>query len=134
MLPIVFFPDVEQWAVEYLRSELSAMTHPATENVTVATEVPNPRHERMVIIRRDGGQQLDYARELARFGIRIWAPTEEEASDLARAVRAIMAASPGVGPVRRYVEISGPTRVNDESGSALRYFVCELTVRSVESL
>lgn len=132
MLPVVIFPDVEAWAVGYLAAQLAGWPEPFVDGVYVSNEVPNPRLDRMVIVRRDGGPRLDVARESARLGIRVWGPAENDAdtNDLTQLVRALLAASPGEGPVRRYTEIAGPSTIPDESDQPLRYFTAELTARA----
>jgi len=123
------FPDMEAWAVNYLRAALADRPEPFTSNVLVSNQVPNPRQERMVIIRRDGGTRQSVAHEVARLGIRVFAGNDEDAADLTAMVRALLGASPGSGPVRRYAEIAGPARLLEESEQPVRYFVAELTVR-----
>lgn len=130
MLPVVIFPDVEAWLVGYLRDQLAARSEPVTSDVYVSNAVPDKRHDRMVIVRRDGGQRLGPAHELARMSVRVWGATDEEVADLTAIVRALMSASPGVGPVRRAVEIAGPSRLIEESGQPVRFFTFEFIVRS----
>ena len=129
MPELVIFPDAEAWVCSYLGAQLQARTEPYTADVYVSNEVPSKRQGRMVIVRRDGGARLDVAREIARMGIRVFAPSDAEASDLTQMVRALLAASVGQGPVRRYVEIAGPSRLLEESRHPLRYFTAELTIR-----
>lgn len=129
MQPLVLFPDVEDWAVGYLDDALAARAETYAANVFVSNKVPSPRVDRMVIIRRDGGPRLDVARETCRLGIRVWAETDAIGADLTQLVRALLAASPGEGPVRRHAETAGPSYVVDESGQPLRFFTAELIVR-----
>lgn len=131
MQPIVMFPDVEAWAVSFLRDALAEREEPYAQGVFVATNVPTERRDRMAIVRRDGGTRRTVVTETARLGVRVFGGSEEEASDLTTLVRALLMASPGEGPVRRYAEIAGPARLIEESGQPLRYFSAELTVRSI---
>jgi len=130
MLPVVVFPDVEAWCVQYLQAQLAARPEPYASGVVVATKIPNPRADRMVIVRRDGGPRMGVAHEIARLGVRVFGETDEVATDLTQLVRALLAASPGEGPIRRYVEISGPSYLIEESGQPVRYFTAELTSRA----
>ena len=130
MFPVVVFPDVEAWVVRYLQEQLDARPEPYASGVYVSTAVPSERLDRMVIVRRDGGQRLGVAHELCRLGVRVFGETDEVCTDLALLVRALLAASPGEGPVRRYVEITGPSYLIEESGQPLRYFTAELTTRA----
>lgn len=129
MAELVIFPDAEAWACQYLSERLGQISETYTADVYVSNEVPTTRAPRMVIVRRDGGQRLDVAREVARLGVRVFAPSDEEVSDLTQMVRALLAASVGEGPVRRYVEIAGPARILEASRHPVRFFTVELTVR-----
>lgn len=119
-LPVVVFPDLELWATGYLRTALGAEAdHVGNQDDTSAAK--------RVVVRRDGGPQLSPVTEDARLGVRVFAPTEQEATDLARLTQAHLAASVGQGPVRRYRGLSGPSALPDPSGP-MRYLTCELTV------
>lgn len=128
-MPLVVFPDMEAWAVGYLASALAARSEPFAAGVRVSTKVPNPRLPRMVVLRRDGGPRQTVVTEVVRLGIRVWAENDEVASDLTQLVRALLAASPGTGPVRKADEISGPSYITEESEQPFRYLVVELTTR-----
>ena len=128
--PVIVFPDVELWAAGYLRSALAARPE-SFADAHVGISVPSPREDRMVIVRRDGGPRLDTTREAARLGVRVWATTDQEATDLARLVRALLWMSPDGDPVCRVTDLSGPSSVPDESGQPLRFFSMELVVRGV---
>lgn len=130
MQPLVFFSDVEAWAVGYLQSALDSRPELYAAGVYVTTAVPVERQPRMVILRRDGGPRTSVATEVARLGVRVWAETDETAADLTQLVRALLAASPGEGPIRAYVETAGPSYLTEESGQPLRFFTAELTARS----
>lgn len=119
-LPVVVFPDVELWTTEYLRTALA-------DSTVFVGNVDKSTKTKRVIVRRDGGPTLSPVTEAARLGVRVFAPTEQAATDLARLVQAHLSASPGNGPVRRYRGLSGPSAVADPAGP-LRYFTCELTV------
>lgn len=123
VLELVTFPDVEAWAVEYLAAHLS---------VPVSTRVPNPRPITFVAVRRDGGTAQSVVTETARLGIRCWAATDEDASDLSLLVRALLMASPGEGPVRSVNRgaSSAPSYLTEESGQPLRFFTVELVIRA----
>lgn len=131
-MALIVSPDVEAWAVQYLRDGLSSLADPVASDVLVATRVPTSRAHKMVILRRDGGQRLDVVREIARLGVRVWGRSDEEATDLTNLVRALLAASPGNGPVRRHVEIAGPSQLVEDSGQPIRYFSVELIVKGTE--
>jgi hypothetical protein len=126
ILPVVIFDDIELWATGVLRSALGARSEPYTDNVYVSNTVPDPRRDRMVIVRRDGGGRLDAIREAPRLGINVWATTEQDATDLGRMVAALLWASPDGDPVSKVTVTGGPYPVPDESTQFLRYITAEL--------
>jgi hypothetical protein len=128
----VAFPDVELWATTYLRAALSVRPEPYTANVYVNNVVPAQRHDRMCIVRRDGGPRLDAVREAARLNVRVWAQTEQDATDLARIVSALLWAAPDGDPVLRVEQPTGPTPVADESQQPLRLLAFEVVVRGTQ--
>ena len=132
-LPVVIFPDVDLWATGYLRSALAARAEPYAAGVKVAVTVPATRPARLVVVRRDGGPRLDVARETARLGVRVWAGTEQDATDLARLVAALLWAAPDGNPVLKVTQTSGPSPVPDSSGQPLRYLTFEVTTRGAQS-
>lgn len=125
----VIFPDVELWATSYLRDELATRPESYASSVFVSNTVPASRRSRMVVVRRDGGPRLSVATEAARLGVRVWAATEQDASDLARLVRSLLWISPDGDPVCAARDFAGPTPIADESGVPMRYFTVELIVR-----
>ncbi len=131
--PVVVMPDVELWATGHLRTALAARLEAYASNVHVSNAVPATRLSRMVIVRRDGGPRLDHVREVARLGVRVWAMTERDATDLARLVAALLWAAPNGAPVLRVTQPTGPTPVADPSGQPLRYLTFEVTVRGTQT-
>lgn len=120
------FPDFELWLTGYLRAALGARSEPYAQGVVVDTKVQNPRVARMVVVRRDGGPKTNLRQEVARVGINVWGSTEQEATDLARLTRALLAAGVGSGPVRKVVESSGPSPIADVQPR--RFMVVEFTI------
>lgn len=132
MLPVVVQPDVELWATGWLRTALAACDEPYAANVYVSNTVPTTRRDRMVIVRRDGGLRLDLLREVARLTVRVWARTEQDATDLARLTAALLWAAADGDPVVRVTQPTGSTPVADPSGIPLRYMTFEVTTRGTE--
>lgn len=128
---LVIFDDVEMLVTTYVRAALALRVEPYTTGVKVGVTVPNPRPTRLVTVRRDGGPRLDVVRESARIGVNVWAGTEQDASDLARLVRALLWAMPDGKPVTKVTELSGPSPVAEDSG-ARRYLTFELLVKGSE--
>lgn len=125
ILPVVIFDDIEAWTVGKLDAALAARDESYAQDVTVATEVPEERTARMVIVRRDGGGR-GVVLEQPRLGVRVFAESEIEAGDLARLASALLWASPDGHPVSKVTITGGPYRVADPSTAALYYFTAEL--------
>lgn len=130
ILPIVIHDDIELWACGRLRALLATRTETYAGNVYVSNTVPNPRRDRMVIVRRDGGGRLDAVREAPRLGVRVFVKAgknaEQEANNLGRLVAGLLAASPDGDPVSRVTILGGPYAVPEESGVEQRYLTAEL--------
>ena len=128
-MPAIVMPDVELLVTGYLRDALADRTESCCADVHVSTAVPNPRTERMVIVRRDGGRRLDAVRERAFVSMRIFGSTFGECVALANIVRALMQAVPDGKPVLTCEEQSAPSSVVDDSGQPMRYGLFDLTLR-----
>jgi hypothetical protein len=124
----ILFPDAEAWAVTALRAALALRSEAYKSGVVVDTKVPTTRPARLVTVRRDGGPArgiFDYP----RFGVNVYAATEEDATDLSNLVAALMRRFPGDGTCVSIRQMSGPSPVPDESGTPRRYLVFEATLR-----
>jgi alkylated DNA nucleotide flippase Atl1 len=130
-LPPVIFPDIELFTTTYLRAALAARPEPVTTGVYVSNKVPTTRRDRMVIVRRDGGFRVSAVLDAARVSVQVFGKTDQEATDLARLVRALLhnATTDSTAPVTRVVDQSGPSPVADESGQPLMFLVVELYTR-----
>jgi len=128
--PALIFPDIELLLFQRIRAALASRSEPYAQAVYVGTAVPNPRRDRMVTIRRDGGTVAS-TRDQPRVGINVWASTEQHANDLARLVVAILRSLPDGAPVLSVPFVSGPSPVADESGQPRRYLTAELHTRGV---
>ena len=114
--------DATLWATDFLRAALAGRPEPYASAVHVSAKVPKSRLPRMVIVRRDGGTAnglVDYA----RLSLRVWAPTEQQSTDLTRLCIALLRGAPGSGPVTSVTHDGGPTPTQDESGEPIRYVV-----------
>jgi len=125
----VVFPDVELWATTYLRAALAARSEPVAAGVGVANDKAKTSAVKKVVVRRDGGPQRGLF-DFPRLTVRVWAPVEQDASDLARLVQALLIVSPGSGPVVAATSLSGPQGVPDDSGPQ-KYMSVELKTRGV---
>lgn len=125
----VVFPDAELWVCGYLQTTLPTYGY---SGVFVSNRREN--QPTAVWVRRDGGAALDQVREGPRLGVNVFAPTEQQATDLARTVAALLVAAPDGDPVCRVTQTSGPAGVADEGRAARRYMTFDLVVRGSELL
>lgn len=130
MRPAMLFPDVENWAVGnpagYLRTALAARAESYATGAHVSNK-DDPAKVRRVVFRSDGGPRANEVMQTVRFGCRVFAATEEDATDLALLVAALLEAGRGNGPVNR-VTTNSPIPVDDPKGP-MRYVTGEITVR-----
>lgn len=126
------FPDIELVLTGKYRTALTGRPEAYASNVFVSNTVPNPRKERMVIVRRDGGTQAETV-DRPRVNLRVWAKTEQDANDLARLVMALAPSFADGDPIVAVPTLgrSGPFSVADESGQPLRSMTVEFHARGV---
>lgn len=127
MTQTIIFPDVERWAIDYLRTALAANGY---GSVAVGNRYDG--QAQAVWVRRDGGPQLDRFREAARLGINVFykAATDVDVSDLARTVSALLRSAATGEPVLRVTQTSGPSPIPDTLPR--RYLTFEVTTRGTE--
>lgn len=128
----VLYPDIELVLTQRIRNALAGRAEAYAQNVYVSNAVPATRRDRMVIVRRDGGTQAEM-RDRPRVSLRIWAMTEQDATNLASFVVALCRRFADGSPIVAVPTsgISGPSPVSDESGQPLRYVVIEFHTRGV---
>jgi hypothetical protein len=131
MLPVIVAPDVELWACGWLRSALGDRDEPYASDVFVSNAVPNPRRDRMVTFRRDGGPRINIVEQQPRLGVNVWATTAQDATDLARLVEGLLLSVRDVPPVVAVSSLSGPSPVED--AQPRRYFTVHLITKGTES-
>ena len=132
MMPAVIFPDIEKVLVQAIRAEIDVRTEPYTIGVVVATKKPasdtNPYPRRIITVRSDGGQKIDWVRKIERIGLTVWADTYADASDLARLLEALSITLTG-----EYIKLSNvslsPIRVEEAGPQECRYLTLELIVK-----
>lgn len=128
--PPIIFPDIEQVLTARIRAALTGRTEAHAQNVYVSNSTPNPRRDRMVIVRRDGGP-VTATRDQPRVGINVWATSEQHATALASLVTAILRSLPDGSPILAVPYISGASPVADESEAPRRYLTAEIHTRGV---
>lgn len=127
MLPVIEAPDVELWSTGWLRTALAARSESYAADVFVSNRVPNPRYDRMVTIRHDGGPRVDMLHQVSRIGVNVWGTTEKEVTDLARLAEGLLLSVRASPPVVYVESMSGPSPIED--AQPRRYFVVEVVMR-----
>lgn len=123
------YPDIELHLTGYLRDALTGRPESYAQDVHVSNAVPNPRRDHMVTVRRDGGVQASLL-DQPRVTVGVWATTEQDATDLARLVAALLWAAPNGAPLVSAVMVGGPVAIAD--AQPRRSMVYEFTTRGSE--
>lgn len=130
----ILWSDIETEFIGYMGPALDARPEAFTADVAVRNRVPNesttqpwPTSGRLIVIRDDGGPTTQDVRATARLGVRVWAPTEAECSDLANLVVALVRG--WRSPVVRRTQPTRPYSVTEESRRPAMYFTAELMIR-----
>src|SRR5689334_21215305 len=92
----IVFPDAELWATATVRAALSGRPESYLVGIKVGNKVPNPRPDRLVTFRRDCGSAFGVF-DNPRLGVNVYAKTEQDATDIARLVAALLWSLPGDG-------------------------------------
>jgi len=131
MQPVAAQPiDADLWWIVYLRGALVGRVESYASNVYFDRRVPSTRSDRMVIVRRDGGN-VSGVFDQPRVALDVWAKTEQDATQLAALVVALALRAPLVAAgVTRVVHVSGPNSVADPSGQPRRLALIEATHRA----
>jgi len=124
----VVLPDIEALLVAYLNSELATRPELYASGVHVSTLLPDPRPDRAVTVRDDGGGRPGDVRGHCQVGVNVWGASDGEAMDLGNLVSALIVGCVGHGPVRE-ATATRPMRILDESGQPRVYLTAQLTVR-----
>lgn len=132
MVDAVVFGDIVGQATAYLQSALAARPEAYTDGVTVTNRYLGNLPARQVVISRDGGGR-DGLLESPRLRTNVWAAFEEDATDLASMVSALLMAWPDGDPVVGIRQLSGPSELDEPADDRFRRFMLhELKVRGVQ--
>lgn len=125
----IVYPDIELELTARYRAAFAARD---IDIDWIGNTVPNPRRDRMLVIRRDGGTQTG-VRDRPRVSLRVWAATgkEQDATDLAALVMALAPLFADGAPIVAVPTEgrSGPWPVPDESDQPLRQMTIEFHMR-----
>lgn len=130
----IVWPDVEAEFIGYMAPALDERPEPYAADVMVRNRVPNesatqpwPTSKRLVVVRFDGGPTTRDVRATARLGVQVWGASEEETTDLANLLVALMGG--WRSPTVRASNPTLPAWVTEESKRPKKYFTAELTIR-----
>ena len=130
MQPVAALPiDADLWWIVYLRGALVGREESYAQGVAFSRKVPNPRLDRMVIVRRDGGNVRGVF-DRPRITLDVWAKTDKDVADLASLVTALAFDAPGTNGCVRVEHLSGPLDVTEASGQPRRTVLIEATHRT----
>lgn len=128
--PVAAVPvDADLWWIVYLRGALIDRPESYASGVYFDRRVPPARRDRMVIVRRDGGN-ISGVFDRPRVALDVWAKTEQDATNLASLVIALALEAPGTNGCVRVEHLSGPNDVADPSGQPRRLSLIEATHRA----
>lgn len=131
----ILYPDAVLTVVTYLQDALDADTaHAYADGTLVRTREPNPFATPLVTVRRVGGPDSVIV-DRPRIDLQVWHTDEQDATDLANLVRALMLAMPGVRSgvtVYKVTTFSGPSLIWDTDRDLPRFLLTfEVSVRGV---
>jgi hypothetical protein len=132
MQPVAAQPvDADLWWIVYLRGAFVGRTEPYASGVYFDRRVPTNRRDRMVIVRRDGGNVTGLF-DHPRVALDVWAKTDQDATDLSRLVVALALRAPLANAgVTSVIHLSGPNAVPEASDQFRRLSLIEATHRAV---
>lgn len=131
-------PDTVPWLRAQLEGGLETSTKTYASDVWVASKLPDPLRDRMVILSNNSGPDAG-PQKIERYGVNVWA-SGYNAQSLAALCSAILRRSADGKPVTRVQVTGGPYDIGDEDdaltsvgGKVLNhfFFTLELTVRGV---
>lgn len=132
-MEVVLYPDAERVLVAALDGLLQARSEPVAANVYVSVKKPpaelKPQPEKVVVVRSDGGADLDHVRRLERIGINIFAPDYEQANELAHLVAAVVRQTTG-DAIKNVRVVMHPVRVAEATQAEQRYITVEVVLKA----
>lgn len=131
----VIFPDVEKVLVAGLKAVIADRTEAFCQDVWVSTIKPGPKvtpyPERIIVVRSDGGPQLDDVRKMTRIGLTVFAKSYADASDLSYMVAGLVRTLTGEH-IKLVEVILSPVRIDEESEEEVRYMTLEIITKGYD--
>lgn len=124
--PSYVFRDAEELIINYLRPRLAARSEPWLAGLKIGNKKPEtsatmPVLDRVMWVRRIGGQPRTVNLDLARIDFKCYMKSEAEAHDLAALVRAMVQASVNHSGITTVTQFLGLTNVPDSVSNAPCY-------------
>lgn len=121
MTQVILFPDAPELVIGYLTDELATRS----EAASAFKDVPHPRPDTFVTVRLGGGVRHTIVSDSPILIVECWAPTAEDAHDLAQLCRALINALPGTThdgvAFYRVDELGGPIDLPDPLSDVPRF-------------
>jgi hypothetical protein len=132
--PAYIFPDAEAVVINYLHPLLMDRPESWLTGIKLGNKKPETsgqiERERIVFVRRIGGQPRTPHLDLARIDFKCYGKSEEEAQDIAALVYALMQASVNHGGITNVTQFLGLTNAPDDLSNAPRYmFTMEFNIK-----
>lgn len=126
-------------AFENVITDVIAYLDPVDGTVPVHNDIPKPRPDEFIQVRRIGGPATPPVQETVRLDIFAWAETSPRAEELINLVRASIWALAGKATlgymVYRVSEFMGPTQSTDvDTGIPRGWYRPEMTVRANDAI
>jgi len=134
--PAYVFPDAELTVINYLNAALSTRTEAYLTGLKVGNKKPETSGQvplqRIVYVRRIGGQPRQPHLDLARIDFKCYGQSEYEARQIAALVHGLMHASVNYQGIRHVGPFLGLTNAPDDLSNAPRYmFTMEFQIKGV---
>lgn len=125
----ILFPDAASAVITALNAQLAAL---GFSGVGVYSRVPAVRPSQFVLVFRTGGARDSLVIDGAQLTFEAWAANDEDAHDLAQAVRAIVIGLEHSASAYGIEELAGPANLPDPTSNQSRFtFSSVVNVRGV---
>lgn len=126
----VIFPDAEQLVIEHLIAQIAMRSEAYAQGVGVTKDVPDPRPEKFITVRRVGGISSRPVPDHARIDVQSWHVDDQHAQDLCQLSRGLLRLMVGSHQIddsevvcSRVIEFTGPVRFPDPDSHQARWLL-----------